>query len=273
MKVALLTPRFVSKGVIELAESIRKSELGLHAVISFDAPGPARTRLSRLASSWHLRSRQPREEVLNRYRTDEKPRSPNTDDSIVAYARSAAISSWRSPAMNDEAMVNAVQESSSSVVLSVGAGIVGKKLLNLPDTVFVNAHAGRLPDLPGRDTAEWAVYLNQPIYGSVHRMASRVDIGDLLVVRPLDLGRPGTVLELHDAAWASAWGLVVDALLGLAGGRYSFVPQDLGRRRHMYYRMHPELLRVVSRRLCDGTFFDIQERAVDEFRRAVRSRA
>lgn len=269
MKVALLTPRFVPLAVLELAETLRTGSIGLHAVIGLDVPGPIRNRLSSIARRWRIVNLTPREQVLRKYDLHSLAGSVVSNRDVLKYARSRGISSWKPSAMNHQSTVDAVTGSDCSIFISVGAGIVGEQLLNLPGISFINAHPGKLPDLPGRDTAAWSVYFNEPIYGSVHRMAPKVDVGDLLVVRPVAIGRPRTVQELHHAAWASTWRLVTDALLGLREGHLSFVRQDLGRRRQMCYRMHPELLRIVNRRLHDDAYFEVHETCLHDYQRGL----
>lgn len=267
MKVALLTPRYVSPAVLELAETLRSGSVGLQAVIGFDVPGPVHNSLSAIARRWRIINLTPRERVLQTYDLQSLAGSVVSNRDVVKYACSQDIAWWKPAAMNHPSMLDAIKATGCSIIVSVGAGIVGEQLLSLPHVNFINAHPGRLPDLPGRDTAAWSVYFNEPIYGSVHRMAPRVDVGDLLVVRPVAIGRPRTVLELHYAAWVSTWALVTDALTGLRDGKLSFVPQDLGRRRHMCYRMHPELLRAVARRLQDNAYFDAHEKCLNEYQR------
>ena len=264
MNVALLAPQYVSHAVIVLADTLRDS-VGLHGVIGFGVPGPMHNRLSAFARRWQIVDLTPRELALRKYHASALPQSPVSNCDLIKYAKAHGLPSWRPVAMNHWSMIEAVQAAGCSMVVSVGAGIVGDQLLGLPGVNFINAHPGRLPELPGRDTAAWSVYFNEPVYGSVHRMASRVDVGDLLVVRPIAIGRPRTVQELHSAAWASTWALVTDALKGLRDGRLSFAPQDLRRRRHMCYRMHPELLRAVARRLRDDAYFDSHEKYLDEY--------
>jgi folate-dependent phosphoribosylglycinamide formyltransferase PurN len=265
MKVALLTPRYVSLPVLELAEALRSGSIGLQAVIGFDVPGPVHNRLSSLARRWRIVNLTPRERVLRTYDLQSLAGSVVSNRDVLKYAKARGIPWWNPTAMNHPSMQEAVKATGCSIVASVGAGIVGNQLLDLPGVSFINAHPGRLPELPGRDTAAWSVYFNEPVHGSVHRMAPKVDAGDLLVVRPVAIGRPRTVQELHYAAWASTWALVTDALKGLRDGRLSFVPQNLRRRRHMCYRMHPELLRAVARRLRDDAYFAAHEKCLDEY--------
>jgi hypothetical protein len=266
MKVALLVPQYVSAGVIDLAEAMRAA-VGIDHVVSFKVPGPFHSRISDLLTEWHFRPLGPRVLALRRYAATGRPQSPVAGRSAVHYAGTIGVPCSLAPAMNAPQMVQAIENSACDVIVPIGAGIVGAALLRIPGKTFLNAHPGRLPELPGRDTGEWAVYLGQPVYGTVHKMTPRIDAGEIVVQEPLEIGRPKTIVEFHRAVGAATWQLGVRALQGLSACKLGFVPQDLSRRRHMYYRMHPELLRVVSRRLEDGSFFRLQEQSLAEFRR------
>jgi folate-dependent phosphoribosylglycinamide formyltransferase PurN len=269
-RVALLSPRFVSGAVLDFVSAFQQRYAGLQTVIGFEVPGPMRNRLATLTRRWRLVPMTPRERALRKYADEDQPGSEASHHDVLAFAASKGLSCFNPEAMNHPSTAAAVQASTCSVIVCLGSGIVRDILLGLPGVTFLNAHPGKLPELPGRDTPAWAVYLNEPVYGSVHRMATRVDVGDTLLVRPIEIGRPRTVRELHQAAWASTWNLVIDAMHGLDSGQLAFTPQDLTRRRHMCYRMHPELLRVVARRLRDDSYFKRHEQCLEDADRSVR---
>jgi methionyl-tRNA formyltransferase len=133
-------------------------------------------------------------------------------------------------------------------------------LLDIPGVILINAHAGRLPKYGGMNVVEWAVYNDDPIYGTVHRIERGIDTGDILQETLLTLGRPSTVADLRAVAFAAVWAMVPETLTKLAKGELSFRRQPHDLPRIQWYRMHQELLKVVQAKLDDKSFFAIQER-------------
>jgi methionyl-tRNA formyltransferase len=125
--------------------------------------------------------------------------------------------------------------------------------------IFINAHAGRLPKYGGMNVVEWAVYNDDPVYGTVHRIERGIDTGDILQETLLPLGHPSTVADLRAVAFAAVWAMVPEALTKLANGEISFRKQPRDLPRIQWYRMHQELLKVVQAKLDDKSFFAIQE--------------
>jgi methionyl-tRNA formyltransferase len=132
-------------------------------------------------------------------------------------------------------------------------------ILDIPGVIFINAHAGRLPKYGGMNVVEWAVYNDEPVYGTVHRIERGIDTGDILQEALLVLGRPPTVADLRAVAFVAAWAMVPETLTKLANGELSFRKQRHDLPRIQWYRMHPELLKVVQAKLDDKSFFGIQE--------------
>jgi methionyl-tRNA formyltransferase len=250
VRVGLLTSARWTGQALATAESLRKSSVGLGALFGLSEVVP-RSAAARVARRLRRRAAA----ALGR------PGAGAAPVSARRYARRHGIAYWPVPHPHHRATVRALRDSGVDIVVAMGAGILRSALLDLPGVTFVNAHAGRLPGYAGMNVVEWAVFQGDPIYGTVHRIEPGIDTGAILLEAPLDLGRPGSVEELRASAFSGAWGLLQPALEGLAEGRLGFRAQPDGARRVQWFRMHPELVKTVERRLRDGSFFQGQESA------------
>lgn len=109
-----------------------------------------------------------------------------------------------------------------------------------------------------------AIYHDDPIYATVHRMSRGIDAGDVLLEAPLALGRPGSIDELFKVAYATPWSMIAAAVEGLAEGRLGFVEQPERELSTQWFSMHPSLMEVVRSKLDDGTFYACQERRIHQ---------
>lgn len=274
MKIGLMTPRVMPVEAVALADSLRKSPLGLDGIIGLGSsmwlPKPARRlmsgikrygvagtllRVSGYAGNSHAVVAS-KTQPLN---------GPSIDSG--AYAKQHALRHWCAPLANHVVTASVLQRAGLDVIVSYGGGILRAVLLNIPGVIFVNAHAGRLPSYGGMNVVEWAVYNNDPIYGTIHRIDRGIDTGEILAEAPLVLGRPATVGALRASAAAAVWNMVPGALTQLMQGEIRFHKQPGDERRNLWYRMHPELVKVVQAKLDDGSFFRIQEEVVARFHR------
>ena len=244
MNVALLTPSEMAPEAVALADALRGAGVRLTDLVALTPPP-----LSRRGLRARLR---PLVRAL-------RGRAAPGTIPASRYARDRGLRCWRVSAANDPRTREVLSRLGADVVVARGAGILRRILLDLPGTVFVNAHAGRLPEFGGMNVAEWAVWCDRPIWGTIHRIDAGIDTGDILLERPLDLGRPATIDELRAAAGRLVWEMLPEALRGLAEGKLAFRAQPADRPRTQWFRMHPLLRTQVERKLREGTFFAIQE--------------
>ena len=74
-----------------------------------------------------------------------------------------------------------------SIVLVCGCGILPHEII---DNYYVlNAHPGYLPNCRGLDAFKWAIYENQPIGVTAHRIGNEVDAGEVLERRVISILR------------------------------------------------------------------------------------
>lgn len=268
MRVGLLTPLRMSPSAYTVAESLRAGPAGLAGIIGLaprtrapdalvrvrrsvarhglSALGRIPAALLRLAF-WPLWSRDP---------------SPPLLVTTRAYGMHHGIPTWVVPNADHPAAVSALGEAELDVVVAFAGGILRPVLLDLPHTIFLNAHPGRVPKYRGMDCPLWAVFHDDPIYGTVHRIDRGIDSGEILLEQPLALGRPSSVGALLKASFLAVWDLVPRALSLLDRDMVAFRPQPGWEPAVQWFGMHPSLRAVVQAKLDDGTFFEIQERAL-----------
>ncbi len=258
----------MSVEAVALADSLRKSPAGLNGIIGLGSsswlPKPARRLMGGLARYGVAGTLLRVSGYAGGSHAIVSKTQPSNASSIdaAAYAKRYELPHWRTPSANHAVTANLLRQAGLDVVVSHGAGILRPVILSVPGVIFINAHAGRLPKYGGMNVVEWAVYNNDPIYGTIHRIDRGIDTGEILDEAPLVLGRPATVAALRATAAAAVWNRVSGALTRLMKGEIDFRKQSGEERRILWYRMHPALLKVVQAKLDDGSFFHIQEEAV-----------
>jgi methionyl-tRNA formyltransferase len=65
--------------------------------------------------------------------------------------------------------------------------IITEEILNIPRIGFVNLHPAFLPYNRGWHTPSWAILNNTPIGATLHFMSSKVDMGDVIAQKKLDI--------------------------------------------------------------------------------------
>jgi folate-dependent phosphoribosylglycinamide formyltransferase PurN len=247
-----MTPARLSPGALRVADSLRTSTAGLAAVIGVRsvAPGPGTPigSLRRYAgAAWRKL----------RARAAGAP-SQNAREYAMRHGIACKIVSVANRPQTAETLARERLE----VVVSYGAGLLRPVLLDIPGVAFLNAHAGRLPKYGGMNVVEWAVFNDDPIWGTVHRIDRGIDTGEILVEAPLAVGQPRTIRDLRSAAFTAVWDMVPEALGRLSRGELRFRRQPEDQPRIQWFRMHEVLLRVVEEKLESGSFDAVQERSL-----------
>ena len=105
--------------------------------------------------------------------------------------------------------------------------ILPQALLDQPRLGCVNVHASLLPRWRGAAPIEWAVAKGEQRTGvCVQRMVYKLDAGEVLLSRSLELGSLDDAPGLHPRLALIGAGLLVEALAGLEAGTLKGQPQD-----------------------------------------------
>jgi len=88
--------------------------------------------------------------------------------------------------INDKSTINKIKKIGKSIIVC-NSGILKKDVLTLPDIVFLNIHTSKLPQYRGMNNVEWALYENNSIYMTVHKISRGMDEGDILYQEEIDI--------------------------------------------------------------------------------------
>jgi methionyl-tRNA formyltransferase len=151
--------------------------------------------------------------------------------------------------INDEDCLELMRQFQPDVIKIVTCDIIRRPLLEIPRLGVLNTHAAMLPKYRGVDTPQWAVLEGGEVGVVEHFVDEKIDTGDLVCSRTLELRRGDTVSRMlyrnhHENKWQTA----ADALIALRDGTSERKPQrpEDGRQ---YYTMHPKILAMVEEKL------------------------
>ncbi|HOF39142.1 MAG TPA: methionyl-tRNA formyltransferase [Candidatus Hydrogenedentes bacterium] len=147
--------------------------------------------------------------------------------SVLGIARRARIPFFYINRM-DEAELAPLRSLAPDLLLVGGFGIILKRpLLELPALGCVNCHSSLLPKHRGPNPFSAVVLAGETESGvTFHRMAERIDAGDILLQHAFPLDGADTGGSVYRKACITAGALVQDVLDALACGELHGSPQD-----------------------------------------------
>lgn len=112
------------------------------------------------------------------------------------------------------------------VIIAYGQIIPGR-LLDAAKLGWINLHASLLPKYRGAAPINWAIVNGETRTGvTTMKIDAGMDTGDILLKRELEIGPQETAPELAVRLSALGAPLVLETLLGLAGGSLQPIPQN-----------------------------------------------
>lgn len=161
----------------------------------------------------------------------DKPRgrgrkSVPTDVKVAAVGLGAPVAEPSSLSGHDT--LGLLEEWAPDVIVVVAYGkILPRTVLDLPRMGCVNLHASLLPRHRGAAPISAAILAGDEMTGvTTIAMDAGMDTGDILLQREIAIHREDTVQTLHDKLLEPGADLVVETLVGMAGGKITPVPQD-----------------------------------------------
>ncbi len=130
--------------------------------------------------------------------------------------------------VNSDDAVRSIAGYAPDVITVVAYGqILRRAVLEIPRLGCVNLHGSMLPKYRGAAPCQWAIANGESVTGvSIIRMNERMDAGDILLARPVDIlpeDTGGTLLGRVAEVGAEA---LCDTVVNLAAGRLTGVPQN-----------------------------------------------
>jgi methionyl-tRNA formyltransferase len=169
--------------------------------------------------------------------------------SIAALARRQSIPLLETLSVNDAAYVDMVRRLDIDVIASVAAAeIFEEPLLMAPPRGCVNLHSGKLPQYRGMMPSFWQMVRGEAdATVTVHRMATRVDAGDVLATQHHPI-RPGDslarVMTLNKVAGAR---LMIRVLCQLARRPVEGEPLDMAQASYYSFPKRDDIRQLARR--------------------------
>jgi methionyl-tRNA formyltransferase len=159
---------------------------------------------------------------------------------------------------NDETCRELLLAEQPDVLALGGTRILKPHILTIPPRGTVNAHPGLLPRLRGSASVGWALYKDLPIGATVHFIDQKIDTGDIIISRQLQVYRGDTYEKLNARVAQLAAALMVEALKAMIAGEAPRTPQDINEGETL--RVIPDdLLEEGKRRLAEGSYSHFAE--------------
>jgi methionyl-tRNA formyltransferase len=129
-----------------------------------------------------------------------------------------------------------------------GAGIFRAPVLEIPNLMVINAHAGDLPRYRNMNVVEWTLYNREPVIGTIHQIDGGIDTGPVILREEIDVKTAHTLDEARQLAYDGVIRMAGRAVLGLSTGE--LVPQRQPRQGgRNWYRMHARFQEATDLRL------------------------
>jgi methionyl-tRNA formyltransferase len=168
---------------------------------------------------------------------------------VDAYLRRSRI--IKTMGINDRSTIRKIRDLESALIVC-NSGVLKEKVLNLPDKIFLNIHASELPRYRGMNNVEWALYENNALYVTVHKISRGIDEGDILYQEKIDL-RGQNLKQINDYrqyCFFKSNQTTGKAIKKLINNEIAFVEQEKKQEPLMqYYVMHPVLRKRLQERL------------------------
>lgn len=154
-------------------------------------------------------------------------------------------------AINDSGTINKLKQFGETLLIC-NSGILKERVLALKNIVFINIHASRLPKYRGMNNVEWALYENQELYVTIHRISRGIDEGDILYQEKVETQafQLGSIADYRNCCFFAGNKLVGKAIALYLQGKIDFLPQEItGSVLDQYYVMHPLLKQGLEEKL------------------------
>jgi methionyl-tRNA formyltransferase len=150
-------------------------------------------------------------------------------DSINALAASTGVPVLSTRSVNDPEFIQRLRAKAPDVIVSVAAPeIFLPELLNVPRLGCINVHSGRLPNYRGMMPAFWQMLRGeQAITITVHRMAHKLDAGDVLATQLFPFKRSDSLDRVIKETKREGARLLIRVLHDLQDGQVRPIPLDM----------------------------------------------
>jgi methionyl-tRNA formyltransferase len=169
--------------------------------------------------------------------------------SIEAVAASAGVPIVTTRSVNRPEYVEQVRAIAPDVIVSVAAPeIFRRELLRIPRLGCINIHSGRLPTYRGMMPTFWQMLRGEPaVTITVHRMAERLDAGDVLATRYFAIKTSDSLDRVIKGTKCEGARLLIEVLRDLRADRAQSMPLDMKQASYFSFPK-PEDVRAFRKR-------------------------
>ena len=150
--------------------------------------------------------------------------------------------------LNSQNTVDVINNLGIKYLVNCGAGIFRKKIIEIPELIILNAHAGKLPSYKNMNVVEWAILNEDKVYGTVHQIDFGIDTGPTWIEKEIIMDKKTSLLDAREHAFDVVIKMVGKAILMHEEGKLkpiSYNPTE-GKK---WYRMHSYFQNRVEKKL------------------------
>lgn len=156
---------------------------------------------------------------------------------------------------NSAEAVSAIQSIGIDYLINAGTPrILKNEILNASKHGVLNSHPGLLPQFRGCTCVEWALYLDEQIGSTVHRMTDQIDEGPILLQAPYTFSKSDDYSAIRSKTNLGGVRLMAEAAHGLMTGKLtkkSFKEQGEGR----YFKViDDDKFIIAKKKASDGAY-------------------
>jgi folate-dependent phosphoribosylglycinamide formyltransferase PurN len=153
--------------------------------------------------------------------------------------------------INDASSIHTISLIGEALIVS-NSGKLNSRVLETPNVIFLNVHASKLPDYRGMNNVEWALWENNEIYATIHRISKGIDEGDILLQEKIETEKSNlkTISEYREYCFFKSNELMGKAIRGYLDKKIFFNKQDVAATPLVqYYSMHPILKGYLNQKI------------------------
>ena len=146
---------------------------------------------------------------------------------VKVAAESLGLSVLQPESMRDESFQAQLQSLAPDLFVVVAFLILPKSLIQIPRFGSINLHPSLLPKYRGAAPIQWAIIKGEVETGlTTFRLKPKVDAGDILMQRPVEIGPDETAGELYGRLKIVGADLVCDTVEGVTADTLIPRPQE-----------------------------------------------
>ncbi len=153
--------------------------------------------------------------------------------------------------INDASTVQLIK-GLGDVIVACNSGKLNLEVIGISSAIFLNVHASKLPMYRGMNNVEWALWENNELFATIHRISKGIDEGDILLQEKIDVDKNKlkSISDYRAFCFFKSNDVMGKAIKGFLDKKLSFVKQDgLGNPLAQYYTMHPILKGYLNKNL------------------------